>query len=52
MALADSLPRQAFLDLLNEYLECMASAVIAHDGEVLKFIGDAMLAIFPWPATR
>lgn len=47
MALADSLPRQAFLDLLNEYLECMASAVIAHDGEVLKFIGDAMLAIFP-----
>lgn len=47
MALADSLPRQAFLDLLNEYLECMASAVMAHDGEVLKFIGDAMLAIFP-----
>lgn len=47
MALADSLPRQAFLDVLNEYLECMASAVMVHDGEVLKFIGDAMLAIFP-----
>jgi adenylate cyclase len=46
-ALADRLPRRAFLDLLNEYLECMASAVMAHDGEVLKFIGDAMLAIFP-----
>jgi adenylate cyclase len=49
-ALADSLPRRAFLELLNEYLECMASAVMAHDGEVLKFIGDAMLAIFPIPS--
>ena len=45
--LADNLSRRAFLDLLNDYLECMASSVIAHDGEVLKFIGDAMLAIFP-----
>ena len=45
--LADSLPRQAFLDLLNDYFECTAGAVLANGGEVLKFIGDAVLAIFP-----
>jgi adenylate cyclase len=45
--LADKLPRSAFLELLNDYFECMAGAVMANDGEVLKFIGDAMLAIFP-----
>ena len=45
--LADKLPRRAFLELLNNYFECMAGAVLAHRGEVLKFIGDAMLAIFP-----
>ena len=46
-ALADKLPRRAFLELLNAYFDCMAGAVLAHRGEVLKFIGDAMLAIFP-----
>ena len=45
--LADTMPRQVYLDLLNEYFECMAGAVMTHDGEVLKFIGDALLAIFP-----
>jgi adenylate cyclase len=45
--LADRLPRSAFLELLNDYFERMAGAVMANDGEVLKFIGDAMLAIFP-----
>jgi adenylate cyclase len=45
--LADRLPRRAFLELLNHYFECMASPVLAHGGEVLKFIGDAMLGIFP-----
>jgi adenylate cyclase len=33
--------------LLNQYLECMASAVLDHGGEVLRFIGDAALGIFP-----
>src|SRR5512132_2933380 len=45
--LADALPRRVFLELLNDYFECMAGAVLTHRGEVLKFIGDAMLAIFP-----
>jgi adenylate cyclase len=46
-SLADSLPRPAFLQLLNDYFECTAGAVIERGGEVLKFIGDAVLAIFP-----
>lgn len=46
-ALADALPRPVYLDLLNDYFECTAGAVLQHGGEVLKFIGDAILAIFP-----
>ncbi len=45
--LAEALEPRAFLDLLNAYLECMAEAVLEHDGEVLRFIGDAALGIFP-----
>ena len=45
--LADGMAREDFLDLLNEFFECMAGAVLDHDGEVLRFIGDAALAIFP-----
>ncbi len=46
-ALAESLPRQAYLDLLNEFFESTAGSAIEQGGEVLKFIGDAVLAIFP-----
>jgi len=46
-ALADRMERQAYLDLLNRYFEAMAGAVLDHGGEVLKFIGDGLLAIFP-----
>ncbi|MEQ8354583.1 MAG: DUF427 domain-containing protein [Kiloniellaceae bacterium] len=46
-ALADSLDRHTYLDLLNRYFEAMAGAVLDHGGEVLKFIGDGLLAIFP-----
>jgi adenylate cyclase len=33
--------------LLDDYFECMAGAVMDHGGEVLKFIGDSLMAIFP-----
>ncbi len=46
-ALADRLNADAFLDVLNEYFECAAGSVLDHGGEVLRFIGDAVLAIFP-----
>ena len=45
--LAESMPRDEFLDLLNQYFECMAGPVLEKRGEVLRFIGDAVLAIFP-----
>jgi adenylate cyclase len=39
--------QDAYLTLLNRYFYCLAGAVIQHGGEVLRFIGDAALAIFP-----
>lgn len=45
--LADTLPRTDYLDLLNRYFEAVAGAVLERGGEVLKFIGDGLLAIFP-----
>lgn len=45
--LADSMSGQAFLQALNQYFESTAGAVLHHGGEVLRFIGDAVLAIFP-----
>jgi adenylate cyclase len=45
--LADQLPVDAFLDLLNAYFDCAAGAVMEHGGEVLDIIGDAILAFFP-----
>ena len=45
-ALADSLPPDEFLALVNDYFACTAGAVIESGGEVLRFIGDAQLGIF------
>ena len=44
--LAETLTDDAYLELLNQYFECTAGAVMAGGGEVLRFIGDAVLAIF------
>lgn len=45
--LSDRLPRDAVVALLNAYFGAMGGAVTAAGGEILKFMGDAMLAIFP-----
>ncbi len=45
--MADTMAREDYLAALNQYFDCVAGAVIDHGGEVLKFIGDAVLAIFP-----
>jgi adenylate cyclase len=45
--LSEALSRDALIDLLNCYFGPMCDAVASEGGEVLKFIGDAMLAIFP-----
>ncbi|MEM6666318.1 MAG: adenylate/guanylate cyclase domain-containing protein [Pseudomonadota bacterium] len=46
-ALADRMPMDDYLDLLNAFFECIAGAALDAGGEVLDFIGDAVLAIFP-----
>jgi adenylate cyclase len=45
--MADRLPPQKLVDLLNRYFDCQVPAILKHGGEVLKFIGDGLLAIFP-----
>jgi adenylate cyclase len=46
-ALAERLPRTVYLRLLNRFFESTAGSVLERGGEVLKFIGDAVMAIFP-----
>ena len=45
-ALAERLTGPDLTDLLNGYFEVMVDAVTREGGEVLKFMGDGMLAIF------
>ncbi len=44
--LTDSLPREALDAALDDYLEAMAAPVEAHNGQILKFMGDGLLATF------
>ncbi len=44
---SDSLPRDAIIALLNDYFDTMGALVTSAGGEILKFMGDGMLAIFP-----
>src|SRR6185369_11076428 len=45
-ALSESLPATDLLQLLNEYFENCAAAAAARGGEILQFIGDAILIVF------
>ncbi|MBA3453251.1 MAG: adenylate/guanylate cyclase domain-containing protein [Deltaproteobacteria bacterium] len=45
--LSQALPPDQMLQLLDAYFEAVSGPVVDHGGEILKFIGDAMLAIFP-----
>jgi adenylate cyclase len=45
-ALADRTPPDELIVILDDYFEAMARPVEARGGEVLKFIGDAILAVF------
>ena len=39
--------RDTLIELLNTYFQAMAEPVARYGGETMKFIGDAMLAMFP-----
>jgi adenylate cyclase len=45
--LNERLPADELLDLLNMYFEAIGGALKKHGGEILKFIGDGVMAIFP-----
>ncbi|MBA3446109.1 MAG: adenylate/guanylate cyclase domain-containing protein [Pseudaminobacter sp.] len=45
--LSERLPRDALIELLNAYFGRMCAAIDAGGGEMLKFLGDALLGIFP-----
>lgn len=45
-ALSEGISGEALLETLNSYFDAMTQAIEAENGEVLKFIGDAILAIF------
>ena len=47
-ALSNRLSDHEIIQLINAYFEIFADAVISGGGEVLKFIGDGLLAIFPF----
>lgn len=44
---SDRSPGPAIIDMLDDAFECLTAPVRARGGQVLKFIGDAMLVIFP-----
>ena len=46
-AMSERLDRREMLSLLNKYFGIVVGAVHARGGEVLKFLGDGVLAIFP-----
>jgi adenylate cyclase len=46
-ALSDRLPAETVVDILNSYFDCQVSSIKTHGGEVLKFMGDGLLAVFP-----
>jgi adenylate cyclase len=45
-ALADALEGDELIGLLDDCLDCMGRPVVARGGEILKFLGDGILAIF------
>jgi adenylate cyclase len=46
-ALSDRLPAETVVEILNQYFDCQVAAIRAHGGEVLKYMGDGLLAVFP-----
>lgn len=45
--LSGRIPAPETIAILNDLFDCQVPTIDAHGGEVLKFIGDGLLAIFP-----
>lgn len=50
--LTEGLSPEQVLRLLNSYLGAMADVILAHQGTIDEFVGDAILAIFGAPLAR
>jgi adenylate cyclase len=48
--ISDNWPRDDVIGLLNDYFDAMSEPIARHGGEILKFMGDGLLAIFPLSA--
>ncbi|KRQ93814.1 adenylate/guanylate cyclase domain-containing protein [Bradyrhizobium valentinum] len=46
-SLSDRVPAETVVDILNNYFDCQVAAIKKHGGEVLKYMGDGLLAVFP-----
>jgi adenylate cyclase len=46
-SLSDRLPAETVVDILNQYFDCQVPVIREHGGEILKFMGDGLLAVFP-----
>jgi len=45
--LSDRIAPQVMIDILNRYFDCQVPGILNRGGEVLKFMGDGLLAMFP-----
>jgi adenylate cyclase len=50
--LSDHAPGERVIEVLNQLFDLQAKAIEGHGGEILKFIGDGLLAIFPVSAAH
>jgi adenylate cyclase len=46
-ALSDRLAPEIVVEILNRYFDCQVPAIRKQGGEILKFMGDGLLAVFP-----
>ncbi len=45
-SMTEDIGADAIIEVMNLYFDCMAEAVWSEGGEILKFMGDALLAVF------
>ena len=45
--LTDELPEERIVELLNGFFDLVVPGVLAGGGDILKYVGDAVIAIFP-----
>jgi adenylate cyclase len=46
-ALSDRVPAETVVEILNQYFDCQVASIKSGGGEILKYMGDGLLAVFP-----